>query len=206
MIKKIYLPIIIAASLWFIMFSPWTKEYVNFWLGMSFSAGILSFISVYTEKQNLKEIYSFKYNYIIIGLISAFILYLIFFIGNFISQLIFSFAGKEVNNIYNNKVQADYLIISLLLLLWIGPAEELFWRGFIQRNMNKIYNNNLSLFITSLIYALVHIWSFNFMLVMAAFVCGLFWGFLYNKYQSIVPVIISHSLWDFIIFILFPIT
>ena len=38
----------------------------------------------------------------------------------------------------------------------------------------------------------------------AAAVCGLFWGLLYLREGSLVPVMISHALWDVMTFVLFP--
>jgi membrane protease YdiL (CAAX protease family) len=204
--KKLLLPISLTAMLWFIMFSPWTKMYINFWVGMTCAAGLLSALALYTDRNNLKEIYKFKPSHIAVGIISAAALYLVFYLGNYVSRLMFTFAGSQVSGIYNNKIQADYIIISLLLLFWIGPAEEIFWRGFVQYNLNKKFGDVKGLVYASLIYALVHIWSFNFMLIMAALLCGLFWGIIYNRYKSVVPVIISHALWDFVIFIVIPIS
>jgi membrane protease YdiL (CAAX protease family) len=54
------------------------------------------------------------------------------------------------------------------------------------------------------IYAGVHIWSFNFMLVGAAAVAGAFWGAMYARLGSLAPVILSHSIWSTIIFAVFP--
>ena len=204
--KKLIVPISIAALFWFFIFSPWTKSYINFWIGMAVAAGILSALALWTDKKYLKEIYIFKSKYIFIGIISAIILYIVFYLGNYFSQLLFSFAGSQIEGVYSNKVQANYIVISLLLLFWLGPAEEIFWRGFVQFNLNKKYGEWKGLIFASLIYALVHIWSFNFMLIMAALVCGLFWGLMFNKYKSVVPGIISHAIWDVVIFILIPIT
>ena len=204
--KKLIVPISIATLFWFFIFSPWTKLYINFWAGIAVAAGILSALALWTDKKYLKEIYIFKSKYIFIGIISAIILYVIFYLGNYFSQLLFSFAGSQIESVYSNKVQANYIVISLLLLFWLGPAEEIFWRGFVQFNLNKKYGQWKGLIFASLIYALVHIWSFNFMLIMAALVCGLFWGLLFNKYKSVVPGIISHAIWDVVIFILIPIT
>ena len=39
--KRIIIPLLIAAFLWFFMFSPWTSGIFNFWTTMSFSAVIL---------------------------------------------------------------------------------------------------------------------------------------------------------------------
>jgi uncharacterized protein len=203
--KKLVFPIFMTALLWFFMFSPWTKAYVNFWVGMTIAAGLLSSLALYTDRKNLKEIYIFKPSHIVIGVLTAIALYLVFYLGNYLSRLMFTFAGSEVSGIYNNKVQANYIIISLLLLFWIGPAEEIFWRGFIQLNLTKKFGNVKGLVFASLIYALVHIWSFNFILIMAALLCGFFWGFMFKRYKSVVPCIISHALWDFVIFIVIPV-
>lgn len=203
--KKLFFPVAVTAILWFFMFSPWTKSYINFWYGMAFSGGLLSVLALIIDRKTLNEIYVFKANHIIIGLVSAAILYVVFYAGNYFSKLLFSFAESQVGGIYSNKGQADYVIISLLLLFWIGPAEEIFWRGFVQRNLNKEYGNVEGLIFSSLVYALVHIWSFNFILIMAALICGFFWGYMFNRYKSVVPGIISHAVWDFVIFILIPV-
>ena len=54
------------------------------------------------------------------------------------------------------------------------------------------------------IYAVVHIWSLNFMLIGAAAVAGLFWGAMYRYLGNLAPVIISHSIWSGVIFAVFP--
>ena len=38
----------------------------------------------------------------------------------------------------------------------------------------------------------------------AAGVCGLYWGLLFQREKNLIPLIISHVLWDFLIFVLFP--
>ena len=62
------------------------------------------------------------------------------------------------------------------------------------------------LFLTTAIYSLVHVFALNFMLLVAAAVCGFFWGWLYQREQSLIPVILSHSIWDVIIFVIFPLS
>jgi len=60
--------------------------------------------------------------------------------------------------------------------------------------------------ITVALYAAVHIWSFNFMLIGAAAVAGAFWGAMYWRLGNLVPVIISHSLWSAFIFAVIPLS
>ncbi|OPZ01127.1 MAG: CAAX amino terminal protease self- immunity [Bacteroidetes bacterium ADurb.BinA395] len=97
------------------------------------------------------------------------------------------------------------LLLSLLLIFLIGPAEEIFWRGYVQRMLEPKFGSWVALIVTTLIYTLVHIWSFNFMLIMSAMVCGAFWGLLYKYNKNLVTLIVSHAVWDVSVFILFPI-
>ena len=102
-------------------------------------------------------------------------------------------------------------VIAVLLLFLIGPAEELFWRGYVQRTMTRLFQDrkwgaDLAFILTACIYALVHIWSFNFMLIMAALVAGLVWGLIYRICPKALPaLIVSHALWDALVFVILPI-
>jgi membrane protease YdiL (CAAX protease family) len=42
------------------------------------------------------------------------------------------------------------------------------------------------------------------MLILAALVCGIFWGSLFLKYRSPLMLIVSHTLWDLLVFIVLP--
>ena len=98
-----------------------------------------------------------------------------------------------------------------LLLVWFPywilniMGEEIFWRGFLQKKLMKRYGDHIGWIAGTLIYGLVHIWSMNFMLVGAAMVAGAFWGFLYMKFRNVSMLIISHAVWTFSIFVLWPI-
>jgi len=59
--------------------------------------------------------------------------------------------------------------------------------------------------IATAIYAGVHIWSLNFMLIGAAAVAGAFWGLLYLRWKSLAPVIISHAIWSAFVFAVVPV-
>jgi len=60
------------------------------------------------------------------------------------------------------------------------------------------------LLLATCLYGFVHIWAFNLSLLLAALTAGLFWGILYMREKSLVPVIISHSLWSSTIFVFLP--
>ncbi len=57
----------------------------------------------------------------------------------------------------------------------------------------------------TLIYAGVHVFSANLMLILAALAAGTFWGLLYLWKRDPLVQITSHSLWSAVIFAVAPI-
>jgi len=209
--KGLMLAVPVAALLWCYMFSPWTRGWPNFWLVMSCAAIILTSLGLYFTPagERFPKIEKPLFQ-LLGGIILAFALWGIFWIGDKASSWLFSFARPEVDAVYSMKDGLSLPLIGALLLLLIGPAEEFFWRGFVQKTLSSSlggrYPKDYAFLLTAAIYALVHIWSFNFMLIMAALVAGLVWGFIYRICPKALPaLIVSHALWDVLVFILLPI-
>lgn len=206
--RGVLLGCVLAAGCWLVMFSPWTSPErigINFWGVMTGAAGVLAAFGLVSNRTKLKNLYTFQPRWIAIGLLSAAVLYLIFFVGDKVSAMVLDSAALQVSGIYASKSQASTAVIGTLLLLWIGPAEEIFWRGFVQQRLAENLGAWKGYLVTSSIYAVIHIWAFNFMLVMAALICGLFWGWMFLNYKSVWPGLISHAVWDLTIFVLVPI-
>jgi hypothetical protein len=64
------------------MFSPWTKEYVNFWMTMTAAGLTLTLMSAFLGK-DFKKQFSLSLKDVLIGLGSAVVLYVVFFLGDF---------------------------------------------------------------------------------------------------------------------------
>ena len=205
---RLVIAVCAAAALWFIMFSPWTSGVLNFWVMMSVSAVILSCFAISgtgLPDRKTTDVRAILFQ-AAVGIAIAFALWGIFWCGDKVSGLIFDFARPQIDSVYGMKEGSNPALITVLLLLLIGPAEEFFWRGYVQRELSEKAGPTAALFITTAIYALVHIWSFNFMLVMAALVAGGLWGLIYRLKPSLLPaLIVSHALWDALIFIIMPI-
>ena len=138
------------------------------------------------------------------GILSALLLYVVFAIGNLLSKSIFFFAESGIQDVYAFKMNASRFRIAVLMIFIIGPGEEIFWRGFLQRSLQNQTSKYLGFILATGFYTLVHLGSGNIMLVLAAGVCGLFWGYLYLKYGSITLNVISHTLWDVTVFLWLP--
>ena len=204
-IRKVIPGCCIAAVLWTIMFSPWTSPHVNFWVVMTCSGLILTTYSLICSPGLLKQI-RMGWSNIALGVGLAAALWGVFWIGYKLSSLMFDFARPQVNLIYGMKEGENPVILTLLMLFIIGPAEEIFWRGFVQNKFSKHWNPNVGFIVTTLIYGLVHVSKFNFMLIMAALVAGFIWGLAYRFFpERLGAIILSHALWDCAVFIWFPI-
>jgi hypothetical protein len=142
---------------------------------------------------------------VLLGIIIAAALWGVFWCGDKVSQLLFAFARPQVEDIYNIKGTLSPTLLALLLLFVIGPAEEIFWRGYVQRTLSKFRSPLFAFFVTTMCYTFVHLPSGNFMLIMAALVCGIVWGGLYYLMPNrLTSIIISHALWDAAAFVWLP--
>ncbi len=209
--KGLFIAVATASLLWFYMFSPWTNGWPNFWPVMAFSAIVLTSIGLSFTKDRKQLLHIEKPLLQVLGGVAiALVLWGIFWLGDKAAAWLFDFARPQVDSIYGMKSGLPTWLIAALLIFLIGPAEELFWRGYIQRTLTRILRGsnpaNAAFAITAALYALVHIWSFNFMLIVAALVAGLVWGLIYKLYPKALPaLIISHALWDVLVFVLMPI-
>ena len=182
---------------------------LDFWWWMSANLVILITLAWWKDlnyRRHLRDDLSKKLTHkLLLGVFSAALLYGVFYAGNIISPWILPQAPDQISSIYDFKGDASRVRILLLMLLIIGPGEELFWRGYLQRKL-MLRTGNLQGFIwATLLYTLVHILTGNVMLILAAATAGIFWGWMYMKYRSVTANMISHLLWDISIFLIWPI-
>lgn len=139
-----------------------------------------------------------------IGLGSAAGLYGIFQVGDRATRWLLPMGGSEIDAIYQLRRGAPRPLIAAALALAIGPGEELFWRGLVQRSLERRFGRVGAALVTSGIYGGFHVVSENVTLTGAAGVAGLFWGLLYAREQRLSPLVISHVAWDIWIFLIAP--
>ncbi len=201
--------VILAAGLFLPLFIFGNNPGVDFWWWMTANITILLLIAGFFDKSWRKSIAEDLRDdlikKIVLGVGSAILLYGGFLIGDQLAQLIFPFAKDGIEGVYSFKSTASPIRIGILMLVIIGPGEELFWRGFIQRRLQNDTNPWGGFILATIIYSAIHIASGNIMLVMAAAVCGVFWGYLYLRYNSILINVVSHTIWDILIFLILPI-
>ena len=201
--KKVIAAVIVAALLWFVMFFPYLGLNLNFWAVMTVASLTLTTLAiVFGGWPDLR----LDWREVLLGAGIAVVLWGVFWIGDKCSQWMFDFARPQVDMIYGIKSGTAPSLIALLLLLIIGPGEEIFWRGYVQRRCSERWSPNIGFLVATAAYTLIHIPSLNFMLIMAAMVCGIAWGGLYRLFpKHFTAIVISHALWDAAAFVWFPI-
>jgi len=210
-VRKPVSPFIVAgaaAALYLSLFAFERAGLLDFWLWMAVSAAAVTALAFRADRafagrirEDLGQSLMPK---IVLGVLSAAILYVVFYLGNGISRELFSFAGEGIGRVYRFKEGASTLRVGLLIGLLIGPAEEIFWRGYLQQAWQKLLGGPGAWILAAAVYSLIHVTSGNPMLVLAAAVCGFFWGGLYWRFKSLLLVVVSHTLWDLSVFIFWP--
>jgi membrane protease YdiL (CAAX protease family) len=83
-----------------------------------------------------------------------------------------------------------HLIILIFLSAFIGPAiDELFWRGFVQNCLLKVFGPELALFVQAFAWALLYFNAVGGFIIV--FVLGLIFGLWQMKRKTFLPSIIG---------------
>jgi len=206
--RRTFLAAFLAVVLFVPLFIYRAVGPLDFWWWMSANIALLLALSILLDKGYvpflLADLRSRTVWKVGLGFLAAGLLYGIFFAGNWLSRQILPFAGSGISQVYHFKAGAAPLRVIGLLTVLIGPGEELFWRGFLQRRFQVHFGGLIGWLLATAVYAVVHAGSGNPMLVLAAAACGLCWGFLFLQTRSLLLVAVSHTVWDLAVFILFP--
>src|SRR5437879_3073673 len=131
-----------------------------------------------------------------LGLASAAGLYGIFRVGDSVAREVMPRGGEEIGDIYALRSLRPKEELAVRLGLVIGPAEELFWRGFVQSRAGYLTATAL--------YGGAHIVTENATLIGAATIAGAYWGILRTLGVPLGALVVSHVAWDIWIFLVAP--
>jgi membrane protease YdiL (CAAX protease family) len=147
---------------------------------------------------------SFGLREVVQGFTSAGVLYVIFQIGDRVARSLLPSSGQQIEQIYDLDRLRPRTELMARLTFVIAPAEELFWRGFVQNELMSRLGTFWGTIVGVASYGGVHITSGNLTLIAAATVAGGFWGGLYALGMPLGGLIVSHIVWDNFIFLISP--
>ncbi|WP_204524735.1 CPBP family intramembrane glutamic endopeptidase [Litchfieldia alkalitelluris] len=189
--------IIIAHTLLFISF----LNLHSFWIVFVFSYSVLTYIGIKFGDLRYQGNFS---NIILLGVLSGIALYFLFFLGKNLTSMLSSELLAELNSLYKY-VQPTATWHYLFLFFLIIPGEEIFWRGFIQTSLLKLLKRkHEAIVISAGFYATANLFSGSIMFIFATFISGLLWGYLYQLKQNIILNVLSHTIFNVLLLILFP--
>jgi membrane protease YdiL (CAAX protease family) len=139
-----------------------------------------------------------------VGLASAGALYGVFQVGDRMARRIMPRGGEQIDEVYSLRRLRPRPEIAARLVFVIGPAEELFWRGFVQRRLERRMGRWRAAAVAALAYAGAHVVTENLTLTGAAGVAGASWSALAAAGTPMGALVVSHIAWDVWIFLVAP--
>lgn len=194
--RKLIIGVLIAHLLMFFTF----EDKNVFWY--IFTASMLVLISYSIIHEEIEDNTS-TLSYLTLGIASGLGLFGLFWLGSFLIELLNLPFANQITRLYS-RFSPDLIWHYLVLVLILAPGEEIFWRGFIQKRLSKYINVKMSIILSVILYASVHFYSGEFILVLAAIIAGLAWSILYAWKRSMPLVIVSHIVFDLLLFVFLP--
>lgn len=195
----VWLGLLLAFILFGLTFRGPRKQ---FWQRMTYTGLTLGTTALVAQPQLRKT--RFTRNEVLLGLGSAGVLYAIFQVADRVTRKVLPGGARDIDNIYGLDAYRPKQEIAARLAFIIGPAEELFWRGFLQERLMGAYGRLAGTAMATAAYGGAHLVTGNLTLIGAATVAGAFWGGMGMLGAPPGALIISHAFWDVLIFLMAP--
>ena len=103
-------------------------------------------------------------------------------------------AAKQIGFMLKRNTVQDLLLNLVLVAVFAGVGEELFFRGVLQRLFIKLFKNPWAgILVTAFIFSAVHLQFYGFI---PRFILGILLGLIYWYSGSLWPAIIAHFAYD----------
>jgi membrane protease YdiL (CAAX protease family) len=141
---------------------------------------------------------------VVSGLASAAGLYGVFLVGDRLVRRLLPRGGDEIGSVYELRELGPPAELAARLAIVIAPAEELFWRGFVNARLGRRLGRWPGAAAGSLAYAGAHAATGNFTLLGAAGIAGACWSALAAAGMPMGALVISHAAFDLLAFLVAP--
>jgi membrane protease YdiL (CAAX protease family) len=131
-------------------------------------------------------------------------LYGVFAVGDRMARRVMPNGAAEIEEMYALRELLPPGQIAARLALIIAPAEELFWRGFVQRTLQERLGTWPGAAAATAAYGGAHLTTGNLTLLGAANVAGAVWGGLFAAGVPLGALVVSHVAWDLWTFLVAP--
>lgn len=131
-------------------------------------------------------------------------LYGVFTAGDRIARRVMPQGPRDIGDIYSLRRLRPTSELALRLGLIVAPAEELFWRGLLQRRLTARLGRWRGAAAATALYGGAHLCTGNATLIGAASMAGAAWSGLAALEVPLPALVFSHVIWDIWIFLIQP--
>ena len=174
----------------------------RFWDRMTTTGAILGTLAIAGDRSLQRP--RLRAHDVALGLGIAAGLYGIFQVGDRMARKILPSGDENIGDIYELRELRPKDEIALRLAAVVGPAEELFWRGLLQRSVARHWGAPPAVLAATVAYGGAHLVTGNPALIGAATVAGLYWSTLALLGVPMAALVVSHIAWDIWIFLVAP--
>lgn len=174
----------------------------KFWDRMTTTGAILGTLAIAGDKTLQRP--RLRARDLALGVGIAAGLYGIFQLGDRMARRLLPAGDENIGDIYELRNLRPKDEIALRLAAVVGPTEELFWRGFLQRSLARRWGAARAGLAASAAYGGAHLVTGNPALIGAATIAGAYWSALAFLGTPMAALIVSHVVWDIWIFLIAP--
>lgn len=174
----------------------------RFWQRMTATGACLGSLALVADPDLRKT--RIRPAHIALGAVTAAGLYAVFRVGDRLARRIMPKGGEDIDEVYRLRALRPAPELAARLALVIGPAEELFWRGMIQRALAERFGRWRGAALAAGAYGAAHVMTGNLTLTGAAATAGAYWSTLAAGGLPMGALIASHAMWDVWIFLVQP--
>lgn len=98
------------------------------------------------------------------------------------------------------------LAASLVLMISTGFAEELLFRGILQKNAENVFGNVYGIVYTSIFFTVFHIGWYSSLDVLFVFGVSMIYGYIFQKTRSLFGITLSHGICNSVLYLIMPFT
>jgi membrane protease YdiL (CAAX protease family) len=172
----------------------------KFWERMTATGAILGTLAIAGDRSLQRP--RLRPRDVAVGLGTAAGLYGVFQLGDRLARRVLPSGDENIGDIYALRDIAPKDEIAVRLAAVIGPAEELFWRGLVQRSISARLGRVPGALAATAAYGGAHVVTGNPALIGAATVAGAYWSALALIGMPMPALIVSHTAWDIWIFLI----
>lgn len=102
----------------------------------------------------------------------------------------------STNYVSMKQVFLHYPALAVFTAITAGITEEYFFRGYLQSRLTILFNKNIGIVVSALLFGLLHYNYGTLIQVLFPFYLGLVFSLFYDKYRNIRFLMALHFVWD----------